>query len=423
MILRLRTKRTLFFIYLVFLPITFSAYSRLPLSTATLGNFPMTSSPENGVSNYVITQNVKYEVEINLSLTHKSLANSTYWFKFARLNDKQPNSSITQFSPPYQESELVFSNITGFNNTPYVMQDKFDNTYDVFNNTLNYNEEILLNQIYNITLNEVVFQDIVGAGGIYNTSDDIFDLYCNNSVLYYEINNTALINKSNEIVVGITDPVLKAEAIYNWVSGHLEYDGNLPDQEMGALWAYNNEKGDCSEYSSLMVTMLRIQNIPARKVTGFVISNNPATRPQVGDKWDFSISRNDGIVTSDFLGHAWVEYYVPEIGWIASDPTWNAANYFNKNDYLRFHLNVGQWFSIPEVVNDSSEFPNPCIVYNQLATFDYLYEAQITVIESNLIPLEEFPFLFVIFIGVGVAAVLFTIILIIMKRRKKNYYD
>ena len=423
MVPRMKITRVFLFMYLFFFPVTISVYPRSPLSSTMLDNFPFTSSPDYGVSNYSVTQSVKYQVEINFSLTHKSLTDYEYWFKFARLNDKQPNSSLTQFSPPYQESKLLFSNIIGSNNTPYVLQDKFNNSYDVFNNTLSYNEEILLNQIYNITLNEVVFKDINGAGGVYNMSDKMFELYCNKSELYYERNNTALINKSNTIVGSITDPVLKAEKIYDWVADHIEYEENLSAQERGALWAFNNEKGDCSEYSSLMVTLLRIQNIPARKVTGYLITTNPATRPHVGDEWDFSVFRKDGIVTSDFLRHAWVEYYVPDIGWIACDPTWEGAstNYFNKNDYLRFHLNIGQWFSIPELP-DNSEFSNPCVVYEELSSFDYSYQVKISVLEANLLPLEEFPLLFLIFVGIGVAAVLLTLILIIKRSRKKDIY-
>jgi len=420
MALRMKITRVFLFMYLFFFPVTVSAFPWPSLSTTMFYKSPFTSSPDYGVSNYNIPQSVKYQVEFNFSLTHKSMINYEYLLKFARLNDKQPNSLLTQFSPPYQESKLLFSNITGSNNPPYLLQDKFNNTYDLFNNSLSNNEEITLNQLYNITLNEVVFKGISGAGGVYNVSDKMFELYCNTSELYYERNNTDLINESNNIVGSITDPVLKAEKIYDWVSDYLNYDENLPPQEKGALWAYNNEKGDCSEYTSLMVTLLRIQNIPARKVTGFLISNNPALRPQVGDEWDFSFTRKDGIETTDILGHAWVEYYAPDIGWIACDPTWegSSTNYFNRNDYLRFHLNVGQWFSIPGLP-DNSEFGNPCVVYEGGSSFDYSYQVKITVLESNLLPLEQFPFLFLVFVGIGIAAVLITLILII--KRKKDY--
>jgi len=83
------------------------------------------------------------------------------------------------------------------------------------------------------------------------------------------------------------NPVEKAEKICNWVSSNIVYNGLLDKQEKGALWAYTNLQGDCSEFSSLMVTLLRIQGIPARKISGFVISNYPPTRPAVGNTWNF----------------------------------------------------------------------------------------------------------------------------------------
>ena len=420
----MKVKSLFFIICFFFFPIAFTGYSSLGLPPATYYTNPIISSLDYGVSGYSITQSVKYNLEINFSLTHKSMPNYEYWGQFSRLNNRQPNSPLTQFTPPYQESKLLSSNIIGSNDPPFVLQDKFNNTYDVFNNTLSYNEQILLNQEYNITLNEIVFKDISGAGAVYNLSDNMFDLYCNNSELYYETDNSDLITKSNDIVGSITDPVLKAERIYDWVYDHLDYDENLPAQEMGALWAYNNKRGDCSEYSSLMVTLLRIQNIPARKVTGFLISNNPATKPQVGNEWNFYVSGNDEGLTSDFLGHAWVEYYIPEIGWIVCDPTWKGAssNYFNKNDFLRFHLNIGQWFSIP-MLSDESEFSNPCVVYEVGSTFNYLYQVKITVLESNLLPVVPFPIFLIIFIGIGVAAVLITLILIIKRSRKKDLFE
>ncbi|MFW9896896.1 MAG: transglutaminase family protein [Candidatus Thorarchaeota archaeon] len=414
-------KKISFFLIILIFPITTSAFTRSPITSIKGGNFPFSSSPDYGVSNYNITQNVKYQVEINFTLTHKSIASRQYWLKFSRLNDRQPNSTLTQYSGPYQESELMYSNI---NIPSYLVRDEFNNTYDLFNTTLNNEGQITLDQLYYIKLNEVDYNDINELDiGTYNFSDEIFDLYCNRSETYYERNNAALINESNNIVDPGDNPIEKAKKIYDWVCNYLTYNDSMPDQEMGALWAYQNKQGDCSEYSTLMITLLRIQNIPARKVTGFCISNNPATRPIIGKEYVFSSTKSGGISSSNFLGHAWVEYYVPEIGWIACDPTWYGSGYeyFNRVDYLRLNFNVGQWFSIP-VLPDVSEFPNPCIVYQE-NLFDYSYQVKLTVLESNLMPLPQFPFLLILFIGVGVAAVLITIILFIRFKRKNSLYE
>ena len=361
---------------------------------------------------------MKYNVDINFTLTQKSSGSGNYFFKFARLNNRMPNSTVTQYTPPYQESNLLYNKITGYSILDMGHHDQFNNTYDLFNATLGIDQEVTLSQNYIIELNAIRFQDIQESEiGLYDNSDEIFDLYCNNTEPYYERDDAELILLSNSIVGPTNISVVeKAEKIYNWVSSNIIYNGSLLPQEMGASWAYNNSQGDCSEYSSLMITLLRIQDIPARKVTGFLISNNPATRPQVGNSWSFYASE----LGSNMLGHAWVEYYVPDIGWIVCDPTWG-TNYFNRIDFLRFNLNVGANFFLPPYFT-VSEFGNPIFGYPEFATFTYRYDVDITVIESNLLPLEQFPLLFLIFIGIGVTAVLLTIGLIIKRRRKKNLY-
>ena len=373
---------------------------------------------ENGVSNYEITQSVTYQVEINFSLTHQSGPVGNYSFKFSRLNDRQPNSTLTQFCGPYQESELQYSSIVGSDNDPFIYRDRFNNTYDIFNASyLSPNDTITLNQQYEVTLNEVFFNDINPSDiGEYNMSDEIFSLYCNNSEVYYEKDDFNINATSHSIVNPSDNPVVKAQKISDWVVDHLTYNDSLPE-EKGAKWAYDNQIGDCSEYSSLMITLLRCQGIPARKVTGFVISDNPSIKPQVGQEWSF-FARSNG--QNNFLGHAWVEYYVPNVGWIACDPTWDEiGDYFNHIDYFHLNLNIGAWFSIPDLP-DESEFPHPCIVYMISSTFDYEYNVNLKVISTNLnIP----EIIIIVVIGVILACVIIGITLLIVRSRKKRFKD
>jgi len=365
---------------------------------------------------YTEVQSVTYQVEVNFSLTHTDIGNYQYLFKFTRFDDRSPNSTLTKNTPPYQESNLTYSKITGSGTAPYYSVDKFNNTYDVFNNTLSYGESITLDQKYLIKLNEISFSDVdYSKIQPYDNSSIIFSLYCI-AETYYEMDDPVLNSTSYAIVNPTDNPIQKAIKICNWVSDYLTYDGNLPPQEYGAKWAYDNQRGDCSEYSTLMITLLRCQGIPARKVTGYVISNNPATTPQVGQTWNFDLS--DGV--SDFLGHAWVEYYVEGIGWIACDPTWNADyNYVNRIDYLRLNLNVGAWFSIPGGLPDQSEFPHPCIVYNPLADHTYQYSVSITVIATDLLPID-LTLILLISISSGVVAIIIIVIAIKKKKKRKQ---
>ena len=409
-------------IFLIFSPI-----SLIKLSTSSSNQISLSSSPENEISNYLITQSVKYEMEINFSLTHK-LGFGNYMFKFSRLNNRGPNSTLTKNTPPYQETILLYNKITGCKSADIIMghHDKFNNTYDSFNttilpvNSVFLNPKASLSQKYSIELNEIRFPDIDDSEiGLYDMSDEIFKLYCNYSEPYYEQDNPLLIELSQRLVDAGDNPIEKAKKIFTWVSDNIDYNGHLPAQEKGALWAYTNLECDCSEFSSLMVTLLRIQGIPARKVTGFLVSTDPDIRPKSSQKWTFYANEH----TSNILAHAWVEYYVPNIGWIACDPTWNSnTNYFNRIDFLRFATNVGANFFFPPS-SIISEFSNPTFSYNTGAEYEFDYVIKITVIDSNLQPQE----IGALVIGITVA-ILFGIGLIIWiwwkikKKHKKTVF-
>jgi transglutaminase-like putative cysteine protease len=412
----MKVKKIFFIVIFFIFPWIFSTTITISAPTGFLSHPYPKLFTSNGVSNYDIDGNVTYQVEIDFTLTVTASAGN-YWFQFSRLNDRQPNSLLTQYCPPYQESELLYSNIVGADSTPYVMRDEFNNTYDLFNSTLSTGQSVSLSQRYNVTLNAVSFKNVNYSDiGSYDVYDEMFDLYCNNSELYYERDDASLIAQSNSIVLPSDNPIEKAQKICNWVSSYLTYT-SMPAQEIGALQAYITGQGDCSEYSSLMVTLLRIQGIPARKVTGFCISANPNTKPTEGQVWNF-VASNSG---SNFLGHAWIEYYVPNIGWIACDPTWHSGgyDYFNRIDYLRFNLNIGQWFSIP-MLPDESEFPHPCIVFNN-PNFDFVYQFRVTATESSLSPSTQFPLVIItVVIAAAVIAIVAIVLIMTMKGKRKK---
>ena len=358
--------------------------------------FPMnlvTIASAEGISNYEVSQSVTYQVELNFTFTHTRISPQTYYFKVARLNDRQPNSTVTQYTPPYQESDLLYNSITGTDSLIMGSLDKFNNTYDLFNATLSSSDTITLSQNYKVKLSEVIFGNILDSDiGSYNTSDEMFELYCNNTETFYERDDPDLIAASNSIVDPSDNPLEKAQKISSWVSNYLTYSGSLPALEKGASWAYDNQLGDCSEYSTLMITLLRIQGIPARKVTGYLISSDSSLQPTVGQVFNFQASSSG---TSSLLGHAWVEYYIPEIGWIACEP--QNPNSYKKSDYLRLNLNIGAWFFMPGAspgYDYVSEFPHlPAAVASDHDAYTFNYDVKVTVLVLGTEHPSEFTFL------------------------------
>jgi transglutaminase-like putative cysteine protease len=68
--------------------------------------------------------------------------------------------------------------------------------------------------------------------------------------------------------------------------------------------------GVCQDFAHILIAVLRVRGVPARYVSGYLVP--PKTRPA-----DTSIEE----VIGGQASHAWVEALVPDVGWVALDPT------------------------------------------------------------------------------------------------------
>jgi len=64
------------------------------------------------------------------------------------------------------------------------------------------------------------------------------------------------------------------------------------------------KQGVCQDFSNLFITMARLLGIPARYVCGYVFTGNTGASRAASD-----------------ASHAWVQLYIPDIGWKGFDPT------------------------------------------------------------------------------------------------------
>jgi Transglutaminase-like enzymes, putative cysteine proteases len=106
--------------------------------------------------------------------------------------------------------------------------------------------------------------------------------------------------KAAALTKGMTDPLDKVKAVYDFVVSYLTYDkekaatvksGYLPVLDT----VLAEKKGICFDYASLMTAMLRSQGVPCKLIVGYA-----------GTAY-----------------HAWINVYTKEDGWI------NAAIYFD----------------------------------------------------------------------------------------------
>jgi transglutaminase-like putative cysteine protease len=114
---------------------------------------------------------------------------------------------------------------------------------------------------------------------------------------------------------GMQDPLAKARAIYNYVIATMRYDKSGTGWGNGdAIWACTAKRGNCTDFHSLFIGMMRAAGIPARFEIGFPL---PA-------------DRHDGAVPGY---HCWAEFYVEPYGWIPVDAS-EAWKHPDKKDYF-----------------------------------------------------------------------------------------
>jgi transglutaminase-like putative cysteine protease len=66
------------------------------------------------------------------------------------------------------------------------------------------------------------------------------------------------------------------------------------------------KRGVCQDFAHLMISCLRSVGLPARYVSGYILTQPPAGQPR--------------LIGAD-ASHAWVSAYCPEFGWVDFDPT------------------------------------------------------------------------------------------------------
>jgi len=135
---------------------------------------------------------------------------------------------------------------------------------------------------------------------------------------------------SGQQTEGATEPVEKARRLYNYVVSTMHYDHDGTGWGRGdAVWACENKHGNCTDFHSLFIAMVRAAGIPARFEIGFSLP--------IG-------------VSQNAIGgyHCWAEFYVQGIGWIPVDASEASKNkdmtdyFFGATDQNRVMFTLGR---------------------------------------------------------------------------------
>jgi transglutaminase-like putative cysteine protease len=125
-------------------------------------------------------------------------------------------------------------------------------------------------------------------------------------------------------------PLQKGRSIYEYVVATMRYDKSGEGWGHGdAVWACTSKRGNCTDFHSLFIGMMRASGVPARFEIGFPLP--------------------EGKSEGDIAGyHCWAEFYVSGIGWIpvdASEAWKNPAKhdyFFGAHDVNRVFFTYGR---------------------------------------------------------------------------------
>jgi transglutaminase-like putative cysteine protease len=153
-------------------------------------------------------------------------------------------------------------------------------------------ENILIEIHYQIRVNQIAY-DLSKCQGELPTAFTTPELHI-------ESNNPQIHELALELGSKIPNPCEQVRSFYDYVGDNLVYTYNGKD--WGAQAALGEMGADCSEYSDLMIALSRTAGIPARYLEGLLYLQ-PTTQ---------GFARRE---------HAWLEVFLPNIGWVPMDPT------------------------------------------------------------------------------------------------------
>ena len=135
-------------------------------------------------------------------------------------------------------------------------------------------------------------------GSLTDIPNDIKEKYLQDDEKY-QIESDVIQNTIKKVVGDEENPYWIMRKLHQYLIGHLHY--NMDGAWDTAPTVITNGHGSCSEYTFVFISLCRAAGLPAR---------------YVGSTWD-----RKELAYMDDVYHRWVEVYLPNYGWIPTDPT------------------------------------------------------------------------------------------------------
>jgi len=197
---------------------------------------------------------------------------------------------IHDFSP-YQE--VLSRNISPKNYTP--VTDENGNQYAEFDFSCHPpGTEISVEIEYKVVVNEIIYDLSTCQGELPNEFIQ--------PELHIESANPQIISLAKDLSKGRRTSCEQVRAFYDYAGNELIFTYNR--NAWGAQSTFGLMGSDCTEYASLVIALSRAEKIPARYYEGLLYLEDSEKETQIAQ-----------------TEHAWLDVYLPEIGWTAMDPT------------------------------------------------------------------------------------------------------
>ena len=146
--------------------------------------------------------------------------------------------------------------------------------------------------------------------------------------------NERVLKMAAEVTRGKKTPLARARAIYDYVLSTMKYDKSGSGWGRGDLiFACDHKYGNCTDFHSLLIGLLRASGIPARFQIGYSIPTS---------------------ASGELPGyHCWADFYLDGVGWVPVDASeaWKHPEqreyFFGHHDANRVALSTGRDLSFP----------------------------------------------------------------------------
>ena len=157
--------------------------------------------------------------------------------------------------------------------------------------------------------------------------------------------NDTIAELARQQTAGDTTPLQKARHIYDYVVATMRYDKTGEGWGRGdAIWACTAKRGNCTDFHSLFIGMMRSAGIPARFEIGFPLP--------------------EGKSEGDIPGyHCWAEFYVNGAGWIPVDASEAWKNPAKRDYFFGAHDDNRVFFTYGRDLVLSPEQKGPALNY------------------------------------------------------------